>query len=163
MPADLETHPTLKQVKEFDPAAVEEARSFRGEVTLYIRPQSLRRVCEFLRDAPELLFKFLADVTAVDLHPHEPRFEVVYHLLAIEKNERLRLKVRLPGSNPSVESMVPVWPSANAFEREVFDLMGVCFLGHPDLRRILCPEEWVGHPLRKDYEMPAEYHGIRAR
>jgi len=156
MPADLETHLALKQLQEFDPAAVEEAGSFRGEVTLYLRPQSLRRACEFLRDAPELLFKFLADVTAVDLHPHEPRFEVVYHLLAIEKNERLRLKVRLPGSNPRVESMVPVWPSANAFEREVFDLFGIVFEGHPYLRRILLPEDWEGHPLRKDYPVQGD-------
>jgi len=156
MPGDLDTYPPLKQLKEFDPAAVEEARSFRGEVTLYIRWQSLRRICEVLRDAPELQFKFLADLTAVDLFPHEPRFEVVYHLLSMKMNERLRLKVRLPGSNPRVESMVPVWPAANAFEREVFDLFGIVFEGHPHLERILMPEDWEGHPLRKDYPVQGD-------
>jgi NADH-quinone oxidoreductase subunit C len=156
MSDDTETCLALKQLKELDPEAVEEARAFRGEVTLYIRPQSLRRVAEFLRDAPDLLFKFLADVTAVDLYPNEPRFEVVYHLLSIAKNTRLRLKVRLAGSDPRVESMVPTWPSANAFEREVFDLFGIVFDGHPYLRRILMPEDWQGHPLRKDYPVQGE-------
>jgi len=156
MPADLDTYAPLKQVKEFDPAAVEEAGSFRGEVTLHIRPQSLRRVCEFLRDAPELQFKFLADLTAVDHYPQEPRFETVYHLLSLKLNERLRLKVRLPGTDPRVESMVAVWPAANAFEREVFDLFGIVFEGHPFLERILMPEDWEGHPLRKDYPVQGE-------
>jgi NADH-quinone oxidoreductase subunit C len=156
MPDDIEPYIALKQLKDVDPAAVEEARAFRGEITVYIRAQSLRRVSEFLRDAPELLFKFLADVTAVDLYPNEPRFEVVYHLLSIEKNARLRLKVRLPGSDPRVESMVPVWPAAHAFEREVFDLFGIIFEGHPYLRRILMPEDWQGHPLRKDYPVQGD-------
>jgi NADH-quinone oxidoreductase subunit C len=156
MPDEIETSLALKQLKAFSPEAVEEARAFRGEVTLYIQPQSLRRVAEFLRDAPDLLFKFLADVTAVDLYPTEPRFEVVYHLLSMAKNARLRLKARLSGSNPRVESMVAVWPAANAFEREVFDLFGIVFEGHPFLRRILMPEDWQGHPLRKDYPVQGE-------
>jgi NADH-quinone oxidoreductase subunit C len=135
---------------------VEEVSFFRGEVTLYIRPQCLRRVCEFLRDAPELQFKFLADLTAVDRHPQELRFETVYHLLSLKLNERLRLKVRLPGTDPRVESMVAVWPAANAFEREVFDLFGIVFEGHPYLERILMPEDWEGHPLRKDYPVQGD-------
>jgi NADH-quinone oxidoreductase subunit C len=156
MPDEIETSLAVKQLRELNPEAVEEARAFRGEVTVYIRPQSLHRMAEFLRDAPQLLFEFLADVTAVDLHPNEPRFEVIYHLLSIEKNARLRLKVRLPGSDPRVESMVPVWPAANAFEREVFDLFGIVFEGHPYLRRILMPEDWQGHPLRKDYPVQGD-------
>lgn len=120
-------------------------------MTLFIQRDRLRSVCEFLRDAPGLKFKYLSDVTSVDLYPREPRFEVVYHLLAFEPYQRLRLKVRLPGDNPRVESIVPVWPGANAFEREVFDLMGIQFEGHPFLRRILLPEDWEGHPLRKDF------------
>ena len=90
-------------------------------------------------------------MTCVDWFPSEPRFEVVYHLLSISKKERVRLKVRLDGGSPALDSVTPVWPSANYFEREVFDLFGVRFAGHPYLRRLLMPEDWEGHPLRKDY------------
>ncbi len=151
MPEPLETHPALQKLREFDPEAIEEAREFRGEVTLYISRARLRKVCEFLRDVPELNFNYLSDVTAVDLYPAEPRFEVVYHLRSLEPHARLRLKVRLSGDNPKIDSVVPVWPGANSFEREVFDLMGIQFEGHPFLRRILLPEDWEGHPLRKDF------------
>jgi NADH-quinone oxidoreductase subunit C len=151
MPADLEQNVALQQLRQFDSQAVEEALTFRDEVTLFVRPPSLVRVCEFLRDAPDARFNYLSDVTALDRHPNEPRFEVVYHLYSIERNHGLRLKVRLPGDDPRVASVVPVWPGANAFEREVYDLFGVYFEGHPDLRRILMPEEWEGYPLRKDY------------
>ena len=146
-----ESHPALQKLRNFDPGAVEETQVFRGELTINIRAHHLRGVCEFLRDEPELSFKYLADLTAVDHYPSEPRFETVYHLLSIESSERLRLKIRIGGENPRVDSMVPVWPSANAFECEIFDLFGIQFNGHPDLRRILLPEEWEGHPLRKDY------------
>ncbi len=151
MPTQHEFNPTLERLQEFDSAAVEETRLFRGEVTFHIRPDHLRRVCEFLRDAPELSFKYLSDVTAVDHFPNEPRFEVVYHLHSLESFRRLRLKVWVSGDDPKVESVVTVWPGANAFEREVFDLFGIRFEGHPYLRRILMPEDWEGHPLRKDY------------
>lgn len=151
MAVDLESHPALKKLREFDPDAVEDTQAFRSELTIFIRREKLRRVCEFLRDDPDLTFKFLADLTAADHYPNEPRFETVYHLLSIQNTERLRLKVRLPGEDPRVESMVAVWPAANAYEREVFDLFGIRFEGHPFLRRILMPEEWEGHPLRKDY------------
>ncbi len=93
----------------------------------------------------------MSDVTCVDWYPNEPRFEVIYHLLSIPKKERVRLKVRLDGSSPVVESITSVWPGANYFEREVFDLFGIRFTGHPYLRRLLMPEDWEGHPLRKDY------------
>jgi NADH-quinone oxidoreductase subunit C len=151
MPVDFESHLALKKLREFDSNAIEEASSFRGEVTFYIRREKLRHVAEFLRDDAELAFTFLADLTAVDHYPNEPRFETVYHLLSIKNTERLRLKVRLNGDNPAVESMVSVWPAANAYEREVFDLFGIQFENHPFLRRILMPEDWEGHPLRKDY------------
>lgn len=151
MPADVERNPALQKLREFEPAAVEDVQSFRGETTLVLRPDRLIAICEFLRDIPELSFKFLADVTAVDRYPNEPRFEVVYHLLSLETGERLRLKVRLPGDNPRVLSVLPVWPAANALEREVFDLFGIYFEGHPYLRRIFMPEDWEGYPLRKDY------------
>jgi len=151
MQADIENHPVVQRVREFGPEAVEDAQVFRGELTLWIPAARLRRVCEFLRDQKELAFKYLSDVTAVDHYPGEPRFETVYHLYSIEHNQRLRLKVKLPGDDPRVDSMVPVWPSAKASEREVFDLFGIYFEGHPYLVRILLPEDWEGHPLRKDY------------
>ena len=151
MPADLEHNVALQQLRQFDPGAVEDALSFRDEVTLFIRAESLVGVCEFLRDAPDLRFNYLSDVTVIDRYPSEPRFETVYHLYSIEKTERLRLKVRLQGDNPRVASLVPVYPGAHAFECEAYDLFGIYFEGHPDLRRILMPEDWEGHPLRKDY------------
>ncbi len=151
MATDLETNLALQKLREYDPEAVEDARTFRDEVTLYIRPAHFLRACEFLRDEPSMKFSFLADVTALDLYPQEPRFEVVYHLLSLEAAQRLRLKVRVSGENPRFITAIPVWPAANAFEREVFDLFGIIFDGHPFLRRMLLPEEWEGHPLRKDY------------
>ncbi len=151
MTADLDTHPALLKLREFDPQAVEDARIFRGEVTLYVHRPNFLRTCEFLRDDPSLRFNFLSDVTALDLYPQEPRFEVVYHLLSMQSVQRLRLKVRVGGDDPHMESAIPLWPAANAFEREIFDLFGIKFEGHPFLRRLLMPEEWEGHPLRKDY------------
>jgi NADH-quinone oxidoreductase subunit C len=157
MPSELDTNLVLQKLREFDPLAVEDTREFRGELTLFIQKARLRSVCEFLRDAPELTFKYLSDVTAVDCYPSEPRFEVVYHLLSLERFQRLRLKVRISGENPTIDSVVPVWPGANAFEREVFDLFGIRFEGHPYLRRLLLPEDWEGYPLRKDYPT-TRYH-----
>jgi NADH-quinone oxidoreductase subunit C len=147
----MPTNLALEKLQQFDPESVEDVQTFRGETTLRIRANRLLTVCEFLRDEPDLSFKYLSDVTALDHYPNEPRFETVYHLLSFETNERLRLKARMEGENPRIDSMVPIWPAANAFEREVFDLFGIYFEGHPDLRRILMPEDWEGHPLRKDY------------
>ena len=146
-----DSHPVLQKLTEFAPGVCEDAGMFRGELTIYVRLASLLSVCEFLRDAPDLQFHFLADLTALDLYPNEPRFEVVYHLLSFETAERVRLKVRVSGEDPRVNSLVRVWPAANAFECEVFDLFGIVFEGHPYLHRIFLPEDWEGHPLRKDY------------
>ena len=151
MPGDPQTNRVLQRIREFAPGAVEDAQLFRGELTLIIRREGIRRVCAFLRDAPGLSFKYLSDLTAVDHYPNEPRFEVVYHLLSLETSERLRLKAPVPGDTPKLDSMVPVWPGAEGFECEVYDLFGIQFEGHPYLRRILMPEDWEGHPLRKDY------------
>jgi NADH-quinone oxidoreductase subunit C len=151
MGVDAETNLVFTKLRGFDPEAIEEARAFRGETTLYLRPEKFLRACQFLRDDPALKFSFLADVTALDLYPQEPRFEVVYHLLSLATAQRLRLKVRVGGENPHFTTAVSVWPAANAFEREVFDLFGIAFDGHPFLQRLLLPEEWEGHPLRKDY------------
>jgi len=148
---NLEANPVLQKLREFAPEAIQAIQDFRGELTISIDARDLRRICEFLREATSLSFRFLSDLTAVDHYPNEPRFEMVYHLFSIENSSRLSLKTQVGGTDPKVDSLVPVWPSANAFEREVFDLFGIRFEGHPDLRRILLPEDWEGHPLRKDY------------
>jgi len=123
----------------------------RIAATIYVERSVIREACALLRDDPNCPFNYLADVTCVDWYPSEPRFEVVYHLLSIPKKERVRLKVKLNGDGPALESVTSVWPGANYFEREVFDLFGIRFNGHPYLRRLLMPENWEGHPLRKDY------------
>ncbi len=145
-----------------------------------VAPAGLLAVCEYLRDEPELAFDYLNCVSGVDyLHTDarkaakagwEPHIEVVYHLSSIRHKHSVVLKVIVPrwkdgqsGELPEVPSVAGIWRTADWHEREVFDLVGVRFTGHPNLRRILCPEDWVGHPLRKDYEMPLEYHGIRGR
>jgi len=129
--------------------AVQQARFDFDELTIWIEPNSIREACTLLRD--QLQFNFLASVTGVDWYPTHPRFEVVYHLLSIPRKDRVRLKVRVGDDNPEVESVTSVWPAANFFEREVFDLFGVRFSEHPYLRRIMMPDDWEGHPLRKDY------------
>ncbi len=120
-----------------------------GQTSVQIAPEQIAEVCRFLKD--EQQFRRLSGVTAVDWHPNEPRFEVVYLLHSIERNERLRLKCRVAGAAAEIDSVTGIWANANWYEREVFDLFGIRFKGHPDLRRILMPEDWQGHPLRKDY------------
>lgn len=151
MQSDPESNPAVQKLRQFAPDTLEGVSIFRGDISVQIRANRLRGICEFLRDEPGLAFKYLCDITAVDHYPREPRFETVYHLLSFNANERLRLKARIPGGDPQVDSIVSIWPSAQAFECEIFDLFGIKFAGHPDLRRILLPEDWEGHPLRKDY------------
>jgi NADH-quinone oxidoreductase subunit C len=144
-------NPAVQKLRDWDKQAVAEVIEFRGETTVVVPSQHIVRAAEFLASEPSLRFKFLSDLTTVDRFPLEPRFELNYHLLSIERNLRLRLRVRLPGMEPVVASVTGVWPTANWHERENFDLFGIRFQGHPDLRRILMPDEWEGHPLRKDY------------
>jgi NADH-quinone oxidoreductase subunit C len=145
----LKDRPIVAALLAWSQIAVERAKFDRGELSLYIARESIRGACDQLKT--QGLTDFLSDVTCVDYYPREPRFEVAYHLLSIKRKERVRLKACLPGDDAVVESITAVWPSANFFEREVFDLFGVRFLGHPYLRRIMMPEDWEGHPLRKDY------------
>ena len=147
----LKERPALSRLLAWNPDAVEAAKFDRDELTIVVKRAAIREACAIMRDAGDLQFNFLADITCVDWYPTEPRFEVVYHLLSIPRRQRLRLKVRLADDDPSLESVTSVWPSANFFEREVYDLFGVRFSGHPNLRRIMMPEDWEGHPLRKDY------------
>ena len=132
--------------------------SVGDEVTVVVTREGLPAICQFLRDEPSLAYNFLVDVTAVDYLNigRVPRFDTVYHLLAIPSGRRLRLRVPVDEDEPVVPSVFPIWPAANFFEREVFDLFGIEFDGHPDLRRIMLPDNWDGHPLRKDYPLGYE-------
>jgi NADH-quinone oxidoreductase subunit C len=147
----LQDSPDISRLLAWKREAVEGAKFDRNELSIYIRRENIREACAVLRDTPELRYDFLSDVTAVDWYPSEPRIEVVYHLLSISRKERVRLKVKLAGDDLRIESITSVWPAANYFEREIFDLFGVHFDGHPYLRRLLMPDDWQGHPLRKDY------------
>ena len=145
----LKERPILAGLLTWNRDAVQDAKFDRDELSIYLARESIREACSHLKT--QGFTDFLSDVTCADFYPHTPRFEMAYHLLSIKRKERVRLKVRLGGDDPVIESITPVWPSANFFEREVFDLFGVRFLGHPYLRRIMMPEDWEGHPLRKDY------------
>jgi len=147
----LKGHPALQRLLEWHAPAVQGAKFDRDEMSITVDRAQIREACALLRDDKEVPFNYLSDVTCVDWYPSEPRFEVIYHLLSIPKKERVRLKVRLDEASPVVESITSVWPGANYFEREVLDLFGIRFTGHSYLRRILMPEDWEGHPLRKDY------------
>jgi NADH-quinone oxidoreductase subunit C len=147
----LKSHPALSRLLDWNAAAVQAVKFDREELTVWIDKHLIRDACAILRDDPQCPFNYLCDVTAVDWYPSEPRFEIVYHLLSIPQKEWIRLKARLDGSSPVIESITSVWPAANYFEREVFDLFGVRFTGHPLLQRLMMPDNWEGHPLRKDY------------
>jgi NADH-quinone oxidoreductase subunit C len=150
-PQENDKSGVVRQLREWDAQVVADIIEFRGETTVVVHRKNLLRVVEYLASEPSLRFSFLSDITAVDRFPMEPRFEVNYHLLSLDRRERLRLKVSLSGSDPTIPSVTSIWPTANWHERESFDLMGIRFEGHPDLSRILMPDEWEGHPLRKDY------------
>jgi NADH-quinone oxidoreductase subunit C len=133
--------------------AVTATHAQHGDATAVVERARLLDALHFLRDDPECAFQMLADLCAVDHleQDGDPRFEVVYHLYSLEKNHRLRVKVGVPEDDCTAPSAIPVWPGANWLEREVWDLYGIRFDGHPDLRRLLLYEEFEGHPLRKDY------------
>ena len=147
----LREHSPLKELLASHSEAVAGAKLDRGELSIDIHRQYLLAAAALLRDAPALRFNYLSDVTCVDWYPNEPRFEVVYQLLSLASKLRVRLKVKLDGADAVLDTVTPVWASANYFEREVMDLFGVKFEGHPYPRRIMMPEDWKGHPLRKDY------------
>ena len=141
----------LRLLLERLPAAVCATHAYLGDATALVDAEQIVEVLSLLRDAPELAFEMLTDVTCVDYVGEEPRFEVVYHLYSVAKNHRVRIKARVGGASPELPSAVELYPSANWMEREVWDLYGVRFRGHPDLRRILLYDGFEGHPLRKDY------------
>ena len=148
----MDPHTIIASLQEAVPgAAIEGAASVDRHATVYVSRDDVHAVALALRDRPELAFDLLAEVTAADVWPREPRFELIYILVSLAHRARLRLKVRLHGDDAHVATVSDVWPSANWPEREVWDLFGITFDGHPDPRRLLMPEDWEGFPLRKDY------------
>jgi NADH-quinone oxidoreductase subunit C len=145
--AVFEAHPENPAVKALADLATD-AKFDRDELTITVAREDILAAMRAVKAAG---FNYLEDLTAVDWYPSEPRFQIVYHMLSFTLKQRIRLVVRLDSDAASVDSVTPEWPAANFYEREVFDLFGVNFGGHPNQRRIMMPEDWNGHPLRKDY------------
>lgn len=141
-------HAAVKALLNWNEAAVTDALFEHGELSLTVKSATILRAAEALKAAG---YNFFEDMTAVDWFPAAPRFQLSYHLLSHACKERIRLRAFVEETSPELPSITPAWPSANYYEREVFDLFGIRFTGHPNLRRIMMPDEWQGHPLRKDY------------
>ena len=144
----LGDHPAVKAIVAFSSEALCDAKFDFGELTLTIAPEQIRAAAAAMQAAG---YNFFEDLTAVDWFPASPRFQLSYHLVSHTLKERIRLRVLLDEADPAVDSITPVWAGANFYEREVFDLFGIRFEEHPNLRRIMLPEDWQGHPLRNDY------------
>lgn len=144
----LPDHPAIRAILAWNLDALAGAKLDRGEVTLSIAANCIREAAGVVRDSGYNAFQ---DMTAVDWYPSVPRFQLSYHICSHAYKDVLRLRVMLDEASASVESITPIWAGANYYEREVFDLFGIRFEGHPNLRRIMMPDDWVGHPLRKDY------------
>jgi NADH-quinone oxidoreductase subunit C len=140
-----------ERLRTWNAQAVAEIIEYRGEITILVPKELLRAAANYCKVTPELNFNLLSDVTCVDRFPIEPRFEMNYQLVSIPRRERICLRTSVSGQNPVVDSLMPVWPGANWLEREVFDLFGIKFEGHTDLRRILLPDGFQGFPLRRDF------------
>jgi NADH-quinone oxidoreductase subunit C len=144
----MASHPAVKAIVAWNSEALMDARFEFAELTLTVLPEEIRAACRAVQAAG---YNFFDDMTAVDWFPASPRFQLSYHILSHAMKERIRLRVLLDEASPAVESITPVWAGANYYEREVFDLFGIRFEEHPNLRRIMMPDEFQGHPLRKDY------------
>ncbi len=147
----MEATITLQKIQDNFGNDVIEVHSRFQQDTAVIASSSLLQVATFLKEDPELQYNYLMDLTAVDYWKRKPRFEVVYHFLSMANSFRLRLKVLVAEPEPKVDTLTSLWPGANWYEREVYDMFGIQFTGHPELRRILLYPEFEGHPLRKDY------------
>jgi NADH-quinone oxidoreductase subunit C len=141
-----------EKIKERFPEEALAIREFRGQVSVTVKKDRIRDICRFLHDEPDLFFDYPVDLCGVDyMGMKESRFEVVYHLYSIKHRHALRLKAEVPEKDARIDSVLPVWAGVNWHERECYDMFGISFTGHPDMRRVLLPEDWEGHPLRKDY------------
>jgi NADH-quinone oxidoreductase subunit C len=145
------TKPVLERLKERFGDRILATHQQCGDATALVAPAAIVEICAWLKSEPGLEFEMLIDLTAVDYLKRRPRFEVVYHLYSLQQRQRVRLKVPADGDQPEVPTLTSLWRGANWYEREVWDLFGIRFTGHPDLRRIMMYPEFVGHPLRKDY------------
>jgi NADH-quinone oxidoreductase subunit C len=149
--ANANANVVVERLRGWNAQAVSQVIEYRGETTIVVPHGLLRAAAQECRDNPQLSFNLLSDATCVDRFPVEPRFELNYQLVSLSRLARVRLRTSVSGPQPVIESLVPVWPGANWLEREIFDLFGIRFEGHPDLRRILLPEEFEGFPLRRDF------------
>jgi NADH-quinone oxidoreductase subunit C len=143
----------LEKVTALVPGSVLSSAEYRGELTITVRPDTLVKVCETLKSEPSLGFDMVIDITAVDRYQPEGRFDVVYHLYSLQLKQYVRLKIRVDEQDPVVPTVTTVWAGANWHERETFDMFGIRFAGHPDLRRLYLPDEFEYHPLRKDFPL----------
>ncbi len=143
-----------ERLKERFPEEVLDVKEFRGQVSVTVGKGRILEICRYLHDDPDLYLDYLIDLCGVDyLGKKDNRFEVVYHLYSIRHRHALRLKAEVPQNDARIDSVMPVWIGVNWHERECYDLFGIVFSGHPDLRRVLLPEDWEGYPLRKDYPL----------
>ncbi|MBI4847690.1 MAG: NADH-quinone oxidoreductase subunit C [Nitrospirae bacterium] len=152
------------KIREKFPLDVADITGFRDQVFVSVKAERITDMCRYLYEDPDVSMNFLADLCGVDYPDRKFRFEVIYNLYSIKHNHRIILKALIPEDNPTVDSVVPIWNGANWHEREACDMYGIIFNGHPDLRRILMPDDWEGFPLRKDYPLKgkegAEYRGF---
>jgi len=150
------------RIKERFPSEVLDIIPFLDQVSVIVRKERIVDLCRYLHDDPDLYFDYLSDLCGIDYLGRIPRFEVVYNLYSIKHRHRIRLRAGVPEEDPNIDTVTPIWIGANWHEREAYDMYGINFKGHPDLRRILMPEDWEGHPLRKDYPLKGtqnEYKG----
>jgi NADH-quinone oxidoreductase subunit C len=153
-PPGLNPKDIAEKVKEKFPEQVVDVTEFRDQVSVIVKRDQIVPILKYLHDDPLLSLDHLQDLTAVDyLKKKDVRFEVVYNLYSIKYRHQIRIRAQVPDDNPSISSVVPIWAGANWHERECYDMFGIIFNGHPDLRRILMPEDWEGNPLRKDYPL----------
>ena len=149
LPDAIKDEPLALALTQFDSAAITGGHKQLGELTVEVAPSSIVSVLTYLHDKEQ--FNRLGTIFAVDRYPAEPRFEVIYQVQSMDRNLRLRIKARLPGVNPEIDSITGIYKGANWYERETFDLFGINFRNHPNLIRLLMPEGYVGHPLRRDF------------
>ena len=159
----MENNLTINKLREIFPDEILETHDQHGDVTAIVKPDHILEIARFLKEDPELQYNFLTDLTAVDYLGSVPRFEMVYHFYSIPKNHKIRIKSPLPEEKPEIESLTPLWKTANWLEREAAEFFGITFLNHPDPRHLLLYDEFEGYPLRKDYPLKKRQPIIKYR
>ena len=159
----MENNLTIDKLREIFPDEILDTHDQHGDVTVIVKPDLILEIARFLKEDPELQYNFLTDLTAVDYLGSVPRFEMVYHFYSIPKNHKIRIKSPLPEEKPEIESLTPLWKTANWLEREAAEFFGITFLNHPDPRHLLLYDEFEGYPLRKDYPLKKRQPIIKYR